>query len=261
MGPILLWPPPPTFTAGSDGAAAAAVQVLLSSCSRCQGCSALVYDEEVMAGWTSDDSNLNTTCPFCGRSFVPFLSIEIQDFQLPPRWAPPDWWAPAQPHVPCPPGETLMSPVLPSTLLCCPPLSPVLLSSGGKPLCPTYSGVPSVPLCCPLLFPNLPPSGRKPQCPASALASAVSPVSPNPLFAVHHFCPIVRGNVPHPPWCTPLPISITPPSSASLLRSAAEDGSLPPPTAQGPVLSDRRRCLALDEAELELCNGCLDTVV
>nr|XP_025974179.1 DENN domain-containing protein 4B [Dromaius novaehollandiae] len=60
-----------------------AVEVLLSSCSRCQGCDSLVYDEEVMAGWTSDDSNLNTTCPFCGRSFVPFLSIEIQDFQQP----------------------------------------------------------------------------------------------------------------------------------------------------------------------------------
>ncbi|XP_070622879.1 DENN domain-containing protein 4B isoform X1 [Erythrolamprus reginae] len=58
-----------------------AVEVLLSSCSRCQTCNALVYDEEVMAGWSSDDSNLNTTCPFCGRSFVPFLSIEIHDFQ------------------------------------------------------------------------------------------------------------------------------------------------------------------------------------
>ncbi|KAM6309379.1 LOW QUALITY PROTEIN: DENN domain-containing protein 4B [Podargus strigoides] len=101
-----------------------AVEVLLSSCSRCQGCGALVYDEEVMAGWTSDDSNLNTTCPFCARSFVPFLTIEIQDFQLPP--------------------------------------------------------------------------------------------------------------------------------------SSAEDGSTPPPTTQGPVLSDRRRCLALDEPDPELCNGCPD---
>ncbi|ETE63020.1 DENN domain-containing protein 4B, partial [Ophiophagus hannah] len=59
-----------------------AVEVLLSSCSRCQACNLLVYDEEVMAGWSSDDSNLNTTCPFCGRLFVPFLSIEIQDFQM-----------------------------------------------------------------------------------------------------------------------------------------------------------------------------------
>nr|XP_060613973.1 DENN domain-containing protein 4B [Anolis sagrei ordinatus]XP_060613974.1 DENN domain-containing protein 4B [Anolis sagrei ordinatus] len=61
-----------------------AVKVLLSSCSRCQGCDSLVYDEEVMAGWSSDDSNLNTTCPFCARPFVPFLNIEIQDFQVPP---------------------------------------------------------------------------------------------------------------------------------------------------------------------------------
>lgn len=57
-------------------------QVVLSSCSRCQACNLLVYDEEVMAGWSSDDSNLNTTCPFCERLFVPFLSIEIQDFQM-----------------------------------------------------------------------------------------------------------------------------------------------------------------------------------
>ncbi|KAJ6656944.1 hypothetical protein lerEdw1_002945 [Lerista edwardsae] len=61
-----------------------AVEVLLSSCSRCQGCNVLVYDEEVMAGWSSDDSNLNTTCPFCARQFLPFLSIEIHDFQAPP---------------------------------------------------------------------------------------------------------------------------------------------------------------------------------
>ncbi|XP_063002090.1 DENN domain-containing protein 4B [Elgaria multicarinata webbii] len=61
-----------------------AVEVLLSTCSRCQACSSLVYDEEVMAGWSSDDSNLNTNCPFCGRPFVPFLSIEIQDFQVAP---------------------------------------------------------------------------------------------------------------------------------------------------------------------------------
>ncbi|XP_053907115.1 DENN domain-containing protein 4B [Cuculus canorus] len=112
---------------GAAGQEPPAVEVLLSSCSRCQGCGALVYDEEVMAGWTSDDSNLNTTCPFCGRSFVPFLSIEIHDFQQPP--------------------------------------------------------------------------------------------------------------------------------------SSAEDGSVAPPAAQGPVLSDRRHCLALDDTEPELCNGYPDAAV
>uniref|UniRef100_A0A671PTT3 UDENN domain-containing protein n=1 Tax=Sinocyclocheilus anshuiensis TaxID=1608454 RepID=A0A671PTT3_9TELE len=41
-----------------------ALEVLMSSCSQCRGCEALVYDEEIMVGWTADDSNLNCTCPF-----------------------------------------------------------------------------------------------------------------------------------------------------------------------------------------------------
>uniref|UniRef100_A0A665U941 DENN/MADD domain containing 4B n=1 Tax=Echeneis naucrates TaxID=173247 RepID=A0A665U941_ECHNA len=53
--------------------------VLLSSCSLCRSCNSLVYDEEIMAGWTSDDSNLNSSCPFCSASFVPFLNAEICD--------------------------------------------------------------------------------------------------------------------------------------------------------------------------------------
>uniref|UniRef100_A0A8C5E4B6 DENN/MADD domain containing 4B n=1 Tax=Gouania willdenowi TaxID=441366 RepID=A0A8C5E4B6_GOUWI len=55
------------------------IQVLMSSCSLCRGCNSLVYDEEIMAGWTSDDSNLNSLCPFCSASFVPFLNAEICD--------------------------------------------------------------------------------------------------------------------------------------------------------------------------------------
>ncbi|XP_072010090.1 DENN domain-containing protein 4C isoform X2 [Engystomops pustulosus] len=58
-----------------------AMEVLMSSCSPCQGCKALVYDEEIMAGWTADDSNLNTTCPFCKVTFLPFLNIEFKDLR------------------------------------------------------------------------------------------------------------------------------------------------------------------------------------
>ncbi|XP_053743067.1 DENN domain-containing protein 4B-like isoform X1 [Synchiropus splendidus] len=58
---------------------AAGLEVLMSSCSRCRGCQSLVYDEEIMAGWTSDDSNLNSSCPFCSATFVPFLNAEICD--------------------------------------------------------------------------------------------------------------------------------------------------------------------------------------
>ncbi|XP_077576436.1 DENN domain-containing protein 4B isoform X2 [Stigmatopora nigra] len=52
-------------------------EVLMSSCSRCRSCGFLVYDEEIMAGWTPDDSNLNSRCPFCGASFVPFLNAQV----------------------------------------------------------------------------------------------------------------------------------------------------------------------------------------
>uniref|UniRef100_A0A4W3KFB6 DENN domain containing 4A n=1 Tax=Callorhinchus milii TaxID=7868 RepID=A0A4W3KFB6_CALMI len=63
-----------------------AMEILISSCSRCRTCESLVYDEEIMAGWTADDSNLNTTCPFCGNLFLPFLSVEIHDLRGPGRY-------------------------------------------------------------------------------------------------------------------------------------------------------------------------------
>ncbi|XP_056156609.1 DENN domain-containing protein 4C [Lampris incognitus] len=58
-----------------------ALEVLMSSCSLCRSCEALVYDEEIMAGWTADDSNLNTNCPFCRVAFLPLLYIEFRDLR------------------------------------------------------------------------------------------------------------------------------------------------------------------------------------
>uniref|UniRef100_A0A3Q1BIM3 UDENN domain-containing protein n=1 Tax=Amphiprion ocellaris TaxID=80972 RepID=A0A3Q1BIM3_AMPOC len=60
-------------------------EMLQDCCSRCKTCDCLVYDEEIMAGWTADDSNLNTTCPFCGNPFLPFLNVEIRDMRGPGR--------------------------------------------------------------------------------------------------------------------------------------------------------------------------------
>uniref|UniRef100_A0A6Q2YL70 DENN/MADD domain containing 4A n=1 Tax=Esox lucius TaxID=8010 RepID=A0A6Q2YL70_ESOLU len=57
-------------------------EVLMWSCCHCKTCDCLVYDEEIMAGWTADDSNLNTTCPFCGSPFLPFLNVQIRDLRL-----------------------------------------------------------------------------------------------------------------------------------------------------------------------------------
>uniref|UniRef100_A0A8D3E7F1 DENN domain-containing protein 4C n=1 Tax=Scophthalmus maximus TaxID=52904 RepID=A0A8D3E7F1_SCOMX len=56
-------------------------EVLMSSCSQCRSCEALVYDEEIMSGWTADDSNLNTNCPFCRTAFLPLLHIEFHDLR------------------------------------------------------------------------------------------------------------------------------------------------------------------------------------
>ncbi|KAM3610011.1 uncharacterized protein V6R79_023842 [Siganus canaliculatus] len=61
------------------------IEVLMSSCSLCKTCDCLVYDEEIMAGWTADDSNLNSTCPFCGTAFLPFLNVEIKDLRAQTR--------------------------------------------------------------------------------------------------------------------------------------------------------------------------------
>uniref|UniRef100_H3CP04 DENN domain containing 4C n=1 Tax=Tetraodon nigroviridis TaxID=99883 RepID=H3CP04_TETNG len=59
------------------------LEVLMSSCSQCRSCEVLVYDEEIMAGWTADDSNLNTTCPFCSTAFLPLLHVEFHDLRPP----------------------------------------------------------------------------------------------------------------------------------------------------------------------------------
>ncbi|KAL0870637.1 hypothetical protein ABMA27_005596 [Loxostege sticticalis] len=53
------------------------VIVHMSSCSQCHQCLALLYDEDIMAGWAADDSNLNTRCTACGRHTVPLLSVQI----------------------------------------------------------------------------------------------------------------------------------------------------------------------------------------
>ncbi|XP_061630492.1 C-myc promoter-binding protein isoform X1 [Phyllopteryx taeniolatus] len=67
--------PSPTYT----------IEVMMSSCSLCKTCDSLVYDEEIMAGWTANDSNLNSTCPFCGSAFLPFLNVEVKDLRPPSR--------------------------------------------------------------------------------------------------------------------------------------------------------------------------------
>jgi len=65
-----------SITAGST-----AMQVDMCSLSRCSSCQSLLYDEEIMAGWSADDSNLNTICQFCNAKLVPLLQIHVKDFR------------------------------------------------------------------------------------------------------------------------------------------------------------------------------------
>ncbi|KAG4076369.1 hypothetical protein HA402_005812 [Bradysia odoriphaga] len=54
------------------------VVIELTSCSQCHNCSVLLYDEDIMAGWSAEDSNLNTKCHACNKVTVPFLSVQIK---------------------------------------------------------------------------------------------------------------------------------------------------------------------------------------
>ena len=39
-----------------------AMELRMTSASRCLNCGAVLYDEEIMAGWSAEDSDLNTKC-------------------------------------------------------------------------------------------------------------------------------------------------------------------------------------------------------
>ena len=59
--------------------------VSITSCSKCHNCHTVLYDEEIMAGWSADHSNLNTRCRYCERLTVPELTITLYDLLHVPR--------------------------------------------------------------------------------------------------------------------------------------------------------------------------------
>ncbi|XP_066252860.1 DENN domain-containing protein Crag isoform X1 [Euwallacea similis] len=50
---------------------------ILTTCSQCHNCNRLLYDEDIMANWWAEDSNLNTQCQACSKSTVPLLTITV----------------------------------------------------------------------------------------------------------------------------------------------------------------------------------------
>ncbi|OQR66250.1 C-myc promoter-binding protein-like [Tropilaelaps mercedesae] len=66
------------MVAGEVARPGGSVHVWISSCCQCVNCKSLVYDEEIMSGWTADDSNLKTKC-WCNATFVPQLYVTVRD--------------------------------------------------------------------------------------------------------------------------------------------------------------------------------------
>jgi len=64
-------------TSSAPAATICPIEVDICSLSRCHTCDNLLYDEEIMAGWTSDDSNLNTLYLFHSASDSMFLCIDF----------------------------------------------------------------------------------------------------------------------------------------------------------------------------------------
>lgn len=54
------------------------LKIHITSCNRCQSCSSILFDEEIMEVWSADDSNLNAQCCICSTKFVPSLTISIR---------------------------------------------------------------------------------------------------------------------------------------------------------------------------------------
>ncbi|XP_034241706.1 DENN domain-containing protein Crag isoform X3 [Thrips palmi] len=62
-----------------------AMKLVLTTCSKCHNCGSILYDEEIMAGWSPEDSNLNTKCQFCEKATVPFLTVTVMDYRSHPK--------------------------------------------------------------------------------------------------------------------------------------------------------------------------------
>lgn len=61
-----------------------AVEISMTTCSKCHSCNSLMFDEEIMAGWTAEDSNLNTRCHHCKKWAVPFMEVTLTDYRYMP---------------------------------------------------------------------------------------------------------------------------------------------------------------------------------
>ncbi|CAM6002406.1 unnamed protein product, partial [Sphagnum balticum] len=62
-------------TASAD----ALIDIQMTTCNYCEKCRSFLYDEEIMAAWTFNDSDLSVRCARCSAALVPQLYVRVQD--------------------------------------------------------------------------------------------------------------------------------------------------------------------------------------
>ncbi|KAF8564773.1 hypothetical protein P879_05379 [Paragonimus westermani] len=62
---------------GCEDARITHLNIFLTTCTACPGCSKYVHDEEIMAAWSMDEDEYNIHCPFCDQLFVPQLTVRV----------------------------------------------------------------------------------------------------------------------------------------------------------------------------------------
>ncbi|KAF6020013.1 hypothetical protein EB796_000285 [Bugula neritina] len=72
---------PPPSSVSTPSMSEPVIEVVMCSSTVCDNCSTILYDEDIMAGWSAQDSELSTTCRFCDNKQLPFMMIDIKDLR------------------------------------------------------------------------------------------------------------------------------------------------------------------------------------
>ena len=54
------------------------LNIEITSCTQCPSCKKLLYDEQIMANWSSSDADYKTSCPYCHTKLVASLTIVLK---------------------------------------------------------------------------------------------------------------------------------------------------------------------------------------
>ena len=62
------------------------VTIEMTSCTQCPSCQSVLYDEQLMSGWSCDEADYKTSCPYCDFKMVVSLTISVTKVRWPGLW-------------------------------------------------------------------------------------------------------------------------------------------------------------------------------